>query len=248
MDTFFAPIVQDDNYNYIQSAINVQANILATMSLENEHTTSIETSIENIYNLRKKAYDFYYMSGKISEDEDPNCNGEAKNNEDTELKALGEQVNKAYARYHKLIQMYVDTQESHQRISQIIDEFNKLDTMSNKLIKDTQSSKDIIDIPAPSEILNDSYKVFKETLDEKAKQILENINNQQKQIKQFAKIFNTIQAFCGFRVCPICLNNEIEVYLAPCGHTYCKNCSKTTAISCHICKKRVNYAYPLFLN
>jgi hypothetical protein len=39
-------------------------------------------------------------------------------------------------------------------------------------------------------------------------------------------------------LCSICLTEAVTIVFAPCGHTFCQNCSKRT-ISCHMCRQFV---------
>jgi hypothetical protein len=39
-------------------------------------------------------------------------------------------------------------------------------------------------------------------------------------------------------LCCICMTEPVVIALAPCGHTFCTNCSKRTVV-CHICRQGV---------
>ena len=39
--------------------------------------------------------------------------------------------------------------------------------------------------------------------------------------------------------CTICMNEEIDVVMVPCGHVFCKECSKKTLTICFLCRTQV---------
>lgn len=56
-------------------------------------------------------------------------------------------------------------------------------------------------------------------------------------IKYLSKTYNIIKGTQAIHVCPICLMNEIDSYIDPCGHTLCSQCSKV--LYCHMCRTKV---------
>lgn len=45
-------------------------------------------------------------------------------------------------------------------------------------------------------------------------------------------------------VCPICMNNEVDTYLEPCGHTLCTGCNRDHF--CHMCRTQVRSSRKLY--
>ena len=39
------------------------------------------------------------------------------------------------------------------------------------------------------------------------------------------------------KICAICYENPVQYCLNPCGHLYCKNCSKKVGSTCFFCRK-----------
>ena len=49
-------------------------------------------------------------------------------------------------------------------------------------------------------------------------------------------------------ICQICLENQIEYFIDPCGHTICKKCAEKTlnTPNCHYCRTKKNELKKLF--
>ena len=56
-------------------------------------------------------------------------------------------------------------------------------------------------------------------------------------IKYLSKTYNIVKGTQLIHICPICLTNEIDSYIDPCGHTLCSHCSKVSY--CHMCRTKV---------
>jgi WD40 repeat protein len=55
-------------------------------------------------------------------------------------------------------------------------------------------------------------------------------------------VFNKINKYVKRFTCSICLENEINLLLNPCGHPYCKNCIDkwlNKNASCPLCRKKI---------
>jgi len=50
----------------------------------------------------------------------------------------------------------------------------------------------------------------------------------------------------SYIVCPICMNQEVSMYLIPCGHAYCKNCSSKMT-RCAVCNGSITSKGKLFI-
>lgn len=65
-------------------------------------------------------------------------------------------------------------------------------------------------------------------------------------LKTLATSYNILKNAPIHHTCPICITNEIDVFLEPCGHTLCHNCNKSTF--CHICRTKIKSARRLFFS
>jgi len=65
-------------------------------------------------------------------------------------------------------------------------------------------------------------------------------------LKALATSYNILKNAPMHHTCPICITNEIDVFLEPCGHTLCHNCNKSTF--CHMCRTKIKSARRLFFS
>lgn len=64
-------------------------------------------------------------------------------------------------------------------------------------------------------------------------------------LRQLYKILKTSDSTFA---CPICLKNQVECFLNPCGHTYCTNCIMRAEQKCFICRKQYTRVHNLFFS
>jgi hypothetical protein len=63
-------------------------------------------------------------------------------------------------------------------------------------------------------------------------------------IMSLAKTYNILRNVPYTHKCPICLTNEVDTYLEPCGHTLCASCNQSNY--CHMCRTRVKTSKGLY--
>lgn len=56
-------------------------------------------------------------------------------------------------------------------------------------------------------------------------------------LKALGTSYNIIKNAPMHHTCPICITNEVDIYLDPCGHTLCRQCNRGT--HCHMCRTKV---------
>ena len=53
------------------------------------------------------------------------------------------------------------------------------------------------------------------------------------------------------KMCPVCFDNEVNIALVPCGHTYCKGCSeadRSRYAKCPQCRTQINARIKIFFS
>jgi len=71
----------------------------------------------------------------------------------------------------------------------------------------------------------------------KKTEILSDLNKTKKSLQKLQEAF-CIHKWCkSYHVCPICLTNEVSIYINPCGHTFCHTCMNRDY--CDLCRCRV---------
>ena len=69
-----------------------------------------------------------------------------------------------------------------------------------------------------------------------------------KSLKDLEPLHHLLAKNTSKRTCPICLDREIEMFVAPCGHTLCSDCSRHVRGHCFICKKPISDTSRLYYN
>lgn len=122
------------------------------------------------------------------------------------------------------------------------------------------TSKELEDYETVVKNLKGYLLVINEKYDSIEKQLSKNSNSQEL-LKQRADInleYNSVllklkslsKAVLSPRTCIICFDNEIEYFVAPCGHTLCGNCKlecERRSDNCHVCRGRRQNYNKLFL-
>lgn len=65
-------------------------------------------------------------------------------------------------------------------------------------------------------------------------------------IKQMGEAFNIFRTLSYSYLCCICLQNNVEVFASPCGHTFCSSCLKSNF--CYFCRKKVDKVNNIYFN
>ena len=72
------------------------------------------------------------------------------------------------------------------------------------------------------------------------------------QYKRFAILRNIVELSQvqqqSAPTCSICMSREITQALAPCGHTYCDECTRTQMTGCYICRVQIRDKIRLYFN
>lgn len=113
--------------------------------------------------------------------------------------------------------------------------------------------------------LEDNHVSFKELRNEfvtkmtqKETAVLEDLQSEQgileirKDKLQFAiryllTTYNILKSTATVHLCPICLTNEIDAFIDPCGHTLCTKCSSKITY-CHMCRTKVKVAKSIYFS
>lgn len=67
-------------------------------------------------------------------------------------------------------------------------------------------------------------------------------------LAKYDKLKGLIRPTVPNRICSICFTREVDVYVSPCGHTFCTDCSQQAHNHCFICKGLISSTHKLFYN
>ena len=135
----------------------------------------------------------------------------------------------------------------------------------NKLIDESKSNINKLDliIKFMNELKenDEEDKILIESLKQKSKSIEENDRiveskkryiNSRKKILKYLDFIKKINSMNVGNVCPLCLTNNVNIYLNPCGHTCCDDCYErlvsTHEKKCFLCRNHILNTNPLYFS
>lgn len=65
-------------------------------------------------------------------------------------------------------------------------------------------------------------------------------------MKCLGKAYNVLKNTGVGCTCPVCMNAQVEVYIDPCGHTFCQKCAKKIYTNCGFCRAPIKKVNKLF--
>lgn len=74
----------------------------------------------------------------------------------------------------------------------------------------------------------------------------EKIASSKRVLKSLGKAYNVLKSTGVGCTCPVCMNAQVEVYIDPCGHTFCQKCSKKIYTNCGFCRAPIKKVNKLF--
>jgi hypothetical protein len=69
-----------------------------------------------------------------------------------------------------------------------------------------------------------------------------------RQLHLFSDVYRAARASWPSYACPICMSDCVDVYISPCGHTYCSKCAPPSSERCYICRMHVARVHDLFFS
>lgn len=145
-------------------------------------------------------------------------------------------------------ELLLNTLKEYNECKNKIQEINKNIHITEKSVKNIQQQL---------QYLTDVHEELQEITNEFLKQLLkrqeEIISNLQSNaglliinrdkleavIRTLGNTYNVIKNTPMHHTCPICITNEVDVYLEPCGHTLCKSCNQKQNTHCHMCRTKI---------
>lgn len=69
-----------------------------------------------------------------------------------------------------------------------------------------------------------------------------------RKLKRMRDIFSILKNSDSTFACPVCLKNQANCFLMPCGHTFCNSCTAKAAGKCFICRQGFSKVGNLFFS
>lgn len=65
-------------------------------------------------------------------------------------------------------------------------------------------------------------------------------------VKFLSKTYGILKDTPLTHTCPVCITNEVDMYLEPCGHTLCRNCLLRRPVYCHMCRTKIRLSKNIY--
>ncbi len=95
---------------------------------------------------------------------------------------------------------------------------------------------------------NDAFTKLRETFKEEADKVLKEqedrvhthtleCRKRRRKLQRMREVFRILKNSDATFACPVCLKNQANCFLMPCGHTFCNACMSKAAGKCFICRQ-----------
>jgi hypothetical protein len=82
-------------------------------------------------------------------------------------------------------------------------------------------------------------------LQEKKEDIESKMVTSRSTLKHLSKAYNVLRTTSVSYTCPVCISNQVDSFIDPCGHCLCNKCLKN-ATHCYFCRARISRVVKLF--
>jgi hypothetical protein len=200
-------------------------------------------SIEDQYNMRKLLYDNKDTFYKIDEIESDN----ESDNDKTELKEINESIIKGSQLLKTTLNHYNELNIENKKLYDIKNKSKKyitdIDFACSQLKNLTINNNIKIDnfndsMDQINYLLLDIIENVESNLNNKKKDIEIAIKNDKSILKTLSKSYNILQNTNVNYTCPVCMVNQVNMFLQPCGHSMCKECIFKSS-TCYFCRSHI---------
>ena len=247
--------------NNNQEQMNLEQFIIQRNELLNNNIQLSDKTFHTLQSNQKENETFY---GKLFKEIQNGIN-----NSFTEITEISEKsripekfntFNNLIEEYKKIIcETYISLNESKEKLNVNKEKYSLFLDQINKVLK---SIEKINNSSEPSEedlvfkkILMSKLKGYSQFLNlEELQQQVEQLESEFKSLSNVLKSVNSIQVAC---MCPLCLDNKVEYFLFPCGHTVCGKCNNKNKLSnqlsnqnkklCFYCRTEIQSIKTLYL-
>ncbi len=201
-------------------------------------------SLEQDFNTRKLLYENKDVFFELSEDE--NISDEFKDLNDSILK--GQKLlkntlldyNESSIEKQNLDNIIINTKNIYVDIQTKLDNIKNICKKHKIVVEDLEDSLDQINYILISILDNVENKVK-----EKKDKIITDLDKNKQTLKSLSKTFNILRSTNISYTCPVCLQNQVDVFIQDCGHSMCSQCV-SKAIQCFFCRSRISHVSKLY--
>lgn len=104
------------------------------------------------------------------------------------------------------------------------------------------------DLENMNTLVHNMEEKFKTHLECATKDTREHYDKTFQKLVQLKEIYQVYKDSDVSFVCPVCMSEQVQSFLIPCGHTFCKKCLPSNGVRCHICRKQYQRTNTLYFN
>ena len=224
-----------DNYSSIEELFNIKD----------------DPNIHNLIKIKESIFDILQSKTQIEYEEILDYKNEEIDDFIEKIKKILIDFNKKQDKIDEINQNYKKEVQKIRNNLKVID--GQIDFLK-KLPKDYKNEESIQEIISK---MNDYTKNIQnsENVEKLKKDYLTTI----KEIHKYIYFIRKINNFNTCNMCPVCFENQVDHFIAPCGHTYCKSCldrlidadniyelDHNTHNKCSFCRENVKTVRPLY--
>lgn len=239
----------DDSANALDDffAVNSESSLAQIMLLNNNITDDLNA----VFSQRKRLYE----EQNISLQNDIHTDDVSDFEDIDSVQELKERVIEAKKKISSEIIEYNTLLDKQKLYDQCLLDISSTKSVLAKFVKDfAEPNMDLLDLDPPdNNILQDIAKMYKNKFEElqlivsgKRDAAQNKINKKVKRIKFMASMYNNLMTSAFGPICPVCLSKQVQVYLDPCGHSFCSECIRSTF--CYICRNKFTKASKLYFS
>ena len=143
----------------------------------------------------------------------------------------------------EMIENFLEMEKANKNLDDYIDkqnilykQINNIEELDKIISKETSIILKNMIIDISNELLNENY----------AKQLLDIYNKFYIKHLNYVNQLKSINCLNNKPICNICIQNEINTVLLPCGHTFCNNCTNIMS-RCGLCREPINNIKKIFI-
>jgi hypothetical protein len=200
-------------------------------------------SVTQEFNARKLLYDNKDIFFELADDQEDNKFKELSDSISKGQKLLKNTLldyNKSTIEKQNLDNVSLIAKNTYDDIQTKLDQITNICKKNNIIIEDLSESIDQVNYILLS-ILDNIDNVLKEKQDK----LIININNDKQTLKSLSKVFNILRSTNISYTCPVCLQNQVDVFIQDCGHSMCSQCV-SKAIQCFFCRSHISHISKLY--
>jgi hypothetical protein len=234
----YSPVIETNIQNAVLSG-DLSMNIVGELNREDENDINSE------YSIRKKLYenkDDFYKNEDLIE------------TTDQEIIDISNTVKKGQLMLKSELLKYSVLKDDLEHTNNLQSNFHDQIMLMRKslLLLRELNMDDIIDYKEDIDNIHKNLEKFDKKvcthIANQSETLREEYSISFKKLLQLKDVYKILKNSDITFACPICMTNQVESFLIPCGHTYCPKCIVDIKQRCYICRQTFTKICSLYFN